>query len=753
VALRVDTGGEPTFADLLSRVRETALGAYEHQAMPFDAVVEALGRPRPRAHHPLFTVMLAVQADAPPAVPFGRDGSLSYAGELHTDAAHFDLTVAVEPRDGGTALAVRYATDLFTPATAHRIAGHLLRVLDTATREPDRPIAGLLRPDDTELAQLLAWGRGPEPPADLGVPVHRRVEAQAAARPDHTAVVCGSAQLTYGELDAAANGLARTLVGLGVRTGVPVAVSVPRSTDAVLAMLAVAKAGGVYVPLDDAYPDEVKRVRLHDARPAVVITREPGRLLALCPPDGAPSAVAPAQPPAPDGPVGTAAPGDIAYIVFTSGSTGAPKAVTAHHAGLTNVVAAKIELFDVRPDSRVLQFVSFGFGVSITDVYMTLAAGATLVMRGPEALSGAELAALVDRHRVTNLVLPASVLAAVPAPAAAGTAMASVRAIAVGGEACSSALVDRWAPGRRFVNAYGPSETCVATATARCHAGDGIPPIGRPIPGSRLYILDDGGEPVAAGLPGELYVGGVGVTPGYLNRPDLTRERFLPDRFDAAPGARMYRTGDRARFRADGQIALLGRADDQVNLRGVRIELGEVEAVLSTHPAVREAVATVQLHPVAGQRLVAFVVVADEPVDAAALRMYLAERLPEHFVPAVVAPVPRLPRTPTGKLDRRALPIAEGTDRSTTRAPAGPTEEILAEIWTDALAPDVPFGADDDFFTQGGQSILAASVMAEIRARFEVDLPVRVLFDAPTIAALAHRVEQAILAQLAEELV
>ena len=753
LALRADVSDDLTFAGLLARVRTIALNAYAHQRMPFDAVVDSLGQPRPRAHHPLFTVMLAVQQTEPLAVPIAADTRLAYAGELHTDASHFDLTFAVEPRDGAITLSVRYATDLFDPATVARLADHLLRVLDAATIEPDQPISALLAIDDAERAQVLAWGCGPEPDIDPAIPAFRHVEARAAERPDHPAVICGRTRMTYHEVNASANRLAHALTAHGVGGGVPVAVSLPRSADSVIAMLAVAKSGGVYVPLDDGYPDEVKRVRLHDVRPPVVISRDPAAIVALCPPDQPPIVLAPSQQGNNSNPSATPGPRDPAYVIFTSGSTGAPKGITVHHAGLANVVNAKIVRFDVRPDSRVLQFVSFGFGVSITDVYMTLAGGGTLVMRGPGALSGADLVTLVDEHAVTNLVLPASMLAAVPVPAPPAVAMPTVRTIVVGGETCSSALVDRWAPGRRFVNAYGPSEAAVATATAECRAGSGVPPIGRPIPGARVYLLDDAGQPVAPGIAGEVYVGGVGVALGYLHRPDLTAERFLDDPFGPPDdSSKMYRTGDRARFRTDGQIALLGRIDDQVNLRGVRIELGEVEAVLGAHPTVTEAVAAVQQHPIAGERLVAFLV-ATEPIDATALRMFMARRLPEHFVPAIFVPMTTLPRTTTGKLDRRALPIAGAVEAPPTRAPEGLAEEVLAEIWTTALEPQARLGADDDFFTHGGQSILAAAVMAEVRARFEIDLPVRTLFETPTIAGLAQRVEQAILAQLAEEMV
>ena len=759
LALRCDVAGASSFADLLERVRGSALEAYQHRSVPFEAVVEALGSPRPRAHQPVFTVMLVVQQPQLVSVELGGGKVLRYAGELQTPAANFDLTVVLEPRDGSTCLSIRYATDLFEPTTIERLASHLCRVLWAAADDPGTSVEGLLKIDDSERCQVLGWGTGDVPTSDIDRPAYRHIEAMAAAMPTAVAVICGAHQVNYAQLNGAANRLARTLRAHGARIGVPVAVCLNRGPDVVAAMLAAAKAGGIYVPLDPAYPDDALRLRLDQVRPPIVITDAPRRLAELCP--GAPALLPPTADGDGDDLDGTPGPEDIAYTIFTSGSTGMPKGVTAHHRGLSNVVLAKVRLFDVRPDSRVLQFVSFGFGVSITDVYMTLAAGATLVMRGPEALSGASLVDLVDAHGVTNLVLPASVLAAVPVPpcADASAIMPTVRAIAVGGEPCSSGLVDRWAPGRHFVNAYGPTEACVASAVGRQAAGGGVPGVGRPIPGARIYLLDDDRRLVPPGVAGDLYVGGVGVTPGYLNRPDLTAERFVPDPFAAEASQRMYCTGDRARFAADGSIVILGRVDDQVNLRGVRIELGEVDSALAEHVSVAEAASVVQAHPVSGDQLAAFLVLApgSAPEDATAMRLHVAARLPEHSVPAVFTWVDALPRTPTGKLDRRSLPLVTAADVA-GRPPCGPAEEILAEIWGLALGPadasgagQRTFGADDDFFAQGGQSILAATVMAEIRARFDIELPIRTLFEAPTIASLARRVEAAILAQLAEE--
>ncbi|MEV4612620.1 amino acid adenylation domain-containing protein [Kitasatospora sp. NPDC049258] len=745
--LRVDLAGRPDFAELVGRVGAVAADAFAHRELPFERLVEALTPAGRRAHHPVFQVMLVLQQ--PELTEIRLPGAtVRFDGELPAERGRFDLTVVVD-RD---TLAVEYATDLFDEAFAHRLSEQLVRVLERADTEPAPALAALDLLAPGEERQVLAFGRGA--PARRPGPVHDRI----AGPPGRPAVLCEGESLDYAELDRAVNGLAHALLERGLRPGTPVAVCLPRSVGSVVAMIAVHRAGGVYVPMDPALPDERLRGMLTDtAPPLAVCTGELGRRLAGL--SAAPvTPVDPGQPGRADRPAVVVGEDQVADIMFTSGSTGRPKGVLLTHGGLANLVAAKVELFDVRPDSTVLQFVAFGFSVSISDVYMTLTTGATLVVRGDAELAGADLAELIRRHAVTNLVLPASVLAALP-----DTDLPSVRAITAGGEACSAALVDRWAPGRHFVNAYGPTEATTATAVGVCVPGGGRPTVGGPIPGARVYLLDERQRPVPVGVPGELYVGGAGVGRGYLGQPELTAERFLPDPFATGAGeppgeggARMYRTGDLARWLPDGRIALLGRNDDQVNVRGARVEIGDVEAALRAHPAVADAAAAVRRHPVAGERLVGYLVAAGGPggvgagplPGTAALRVFLTDRLPGHAVPTAYVTLPALPRTGTGKVDRRALPAPQeaagpGGGR---RAPSGPIEEILVEIWTEVLGAEP--GVDDDFFAIGGQSLLAAAVAARIRDRFEIPFPVRILFDEPTVAALAGAVEKAIVEDL-----
>ncbi|WP_198676144.1 non-ribosomal peptide synthetase [Kribbella monticola] len=711
VPLRAVVDDQATFRDLLRQARSTVLETHAHQGIPLERIVAD----RASGEAP-FDVLLVVGQPVSGPVSLG-DATLRSLGEWHGDNARFDLTVLAEPVDGRMRLTVQYRDDLFERTTAERINRQLLNVLTAALADPDTTLADLPLCSEEEVRHFLALGNGGDAFQERR-PAYQLVAETAAARPDKTAVICGQEVLTYAELQHRVNQLARLLRTHGVEPGTPVAVRLPRSVAAVVAMLGVATSGGCYVPIDPDLPAPRAEEMLADVKATVIVDED--FLAKAAQQSGDPLAD-----------VVTA--DDLVHIFYTSGSTGRPKGVLAEHGGLTNLVLAKIRNFAVAEDSRVLQFVPFGFEVSVSDVYMTLVAGATLVVRRDE-VAGTDLAELIDRERITDLVLPASVLAALPYEATLPT----VKAIAVGGEACSADLVRKWAPRRHFVNSYGPTEATVAAVMNQCVADGTRPAIGKPIPGVRITIVDPRGRLVPIGVPGELLIAGVGVTRGYLDRPELTAERFTPDPYGRG---NRYHTGDLAYWREDGTIMLLGRIDDQVQLRGIRIELGEVEAALTAHPDVSEAVAFVHDDPAAGPSLNAYVVGA-----AAGLREWLATRVPAHLVPATIGELPVLPRSASGKLDRRALP-APPRDRSTSRPPESVTEELLLDLWRDALG--VPeLGVEDDFFAAGGQSLLAAQVMADVRDRFEIDLGVRALFDAPTVARLALAVEQSILEQL-----
>ncbi|WP_232668740.1 non-ribosomal peptide synthetase [Pseudonocardia sp. TRM90224] len=728
LALRLQSAGDLSFGELVQRAHAAVTGGFAHRSLPFEHIVDAVGLSGTRDRHPVFQVMLVVQRYETTQVRL-PDATLRYTGELHPDRARFDLSIVLDRGE----LVAEYASDLYAAADVRRLLALLVRTLETADLGTRLDELDLLPQVDRDL--LLTWGDGG--PAHRNGPVHRRIAGPA----DKPAVICDGDVVTYSELVGAVNALAWTLRMQGVAGNVPVAVGLDRSVDAVVAMLAVHRAGGVYVPLDLRLPDPRLAAMLADARPAVVVCRSAtaDRLRALT---GGPVAVVHPDRTAhrADPPPDTTGDDDLADIVFTSGSTGVPKGVLITHNGLANLVDAKVQRFDVRPDSRVLQFVSFGFSVAISDVYMTLTAGATLVVRGEAEVAGSDLVALVRRHEITNLVLPASVLAAMPM-----VELPSLRAIAVGGEMCAQAVVDAWAPGRHFVNSYGPTEATTAATTGSCRAGDAHPTIGRPLPGVRIHVLDERGRPCPVGAAGELCIGGAGVARGYLDRPDLTAERFVPD---PVTGGRMYRTGDLARWTDDGRLVLLGRADDQVNVRGARTELGEVEVALRAHPDVVDATAAVHRHPTAGEVLVGYLVGdAERLPEASAMREFLSAHLPEHSVPTAFVALAELPRTTTGKVDRKALPSPDPAACRGGRAAAGPIEEIIAEVWTEVLGTRP--SADEDFFSLGGQSLSAADVAARLRHRFEIPLPTRAVFDAPTVAALAAVVETALLEDLA----
>lgn len=755
VAMRIRMDSRVPFRQMLGSVRDTCFKAYAHGEFPFGELVGLLGAQRELAHSPVFQAMLVVQ-NARPSVQLAPGLRISYAGEVPTDRARFDVALVIDPLESGATLSLEYNSDLFDASTAERMLAHFNVMLSGAMSHPDMPVGELPLLDTAERERAIRiWNETGGAPVD-GL-AHALFEARARSHPEAIALIAGQTVWAYGELDKRANQLAHLLRQRGVRPEVPVGVLLERSPELVCSMLAIFKAGGVYLPLDPAYPDERIAFMIGDACPGLVITGQgiKTRVEALLASQASASAVASwdwqsdgttldRQPSsAPDG---AAAPGDLAYIIYTSGSTGKPKGVEVHHGAFFNLVRAKIEGFGIYPHSCVLQFVSFGFDVSVSDVCMTLAAGARLLLRPADVVGGEPLARLLREHEVSVIVLPASVLATVPTDPL--PALASVIA---GGEACSAELVDRWAEGRRFINAYGPTEATICTTMARCVPHGGTPPIGRPIPHACVYVLDANLEPVAPGVTGELYIGGAGVARGYLGRPALTADRFVPDPFAAPKGGRLYRTGDHARYLADGSIAFVARIDDQVKIRGFRIELGEIEAVLRQHPHVQDAVVNAQALGASGRHLVAYVVAQHgKDIDGPALAAHLRTRLPEHMVPAAILPLTFFPRTANGKIDRRALPSLETLGYGVKRehvAPRTLTEDILASIIGEVLSLS-EVSVEDDFFALGGQSILAAQVMARASERFDLPLSLRLLFESPTITALALRIEDALMAQI-----
>jgi amino acid adenylation domain-containing protein len=747
LVLRADTSGDPSFRELLDRVRETDLAAYAHPDLPFERLVEELAPARSLARHPLFQVMLAFQ-DALQAhwrLPDLR-ADVDVVG---LGMAKFDLAVdLVERRDpdgrpDGITGVLEFSADLFEQGSAERLVACLLRLLAGVVADPDRPIGRVEILPPAELDRLRAAGNGPQVPV-ARVPLPVLVERQVARAPQAVAVVFEDTEVCYAELNARANRLARHLIGLGAGPERRVGLALPRSVELLVAWLAVLKAGAAYVPIDPGYPVERIGFMLADARPAVVLTTAEvaGRLpgantvrVVLDDPDLAP--VLAGYPATDVSDADRIAPLTVdhsAYVIYTSGSTGRPKGVVVTHRGIAGVAGAHIERLGLDASSRFLLAVSISFDVSLADLAMTLLSGAALVLPGPgRQAAGDELAALIAENAVTHIDVVAAMLASMPE-----SELPTLRGLLVGGEACSAQLTVRWAPGRRLVHVYGPTECTVVATMSRPATPGQAPPMGRPIWNTRVHVLDAALRPVPVGVAGELYIAGDGLARGYLDRAGLTGERFVACPF-GQPAGRMYRTGDLVRWRADGELEFVGRADGQVKVRGFRIELGEIEAALARRPEVAQAAVVVREDRPGDKRLVAYLVaqVGREP-QPQAVREHLAGELPDYMVPAAVVVLDRLPLTPNGKLDRAALPAPDLSGATTGRAPRTPQEDVLCGLFAEALGLDA-VGVDDDFFRLGGHSLLAIRLLSRIRAVFGFEPGIRGLFEAPTVAGLAAR--------------
>ncbi len=738
LVLRADLAGDPSFRELLAQVRDTTLGAYAHQELPFEKLVEELGVERSLSHSPVFQVMFAMQN----AVQEGIElPGLQVSGrDFGWRSSKFDLTLNVGEAGGAIAGSFEFATDLFDAATVQRMAEHYTVLLRAAVAAPDARVGALPMASEEERRRVLVeWNRTDEEVPQL--PVHHLFARQAARTPHAEALVYEDRSMTFAELEAASNRVARHLRSRGVGPEVRVGIFLERSPEMVVSILGVLKAGGAYVPFDPAYPSERLAYTMEDAGIAFLLAH--AAIAASVPATSVPvvtweeveaaSAAEPAEDP------GVALDVEnLAYVIYTSGSTGRPKGVLVSHRGLPSLVLAKRRAWEKAAGDRVLQFAALAFDATVAEIFGALVNGAALVLAPREKLlPGPDLLETMRRQRITLLTLPPSVLAALtPAD------LPHLRAVVTGGEACTAEVVTRWAPGRRMVNVYGPTETTVAATAAVCRADGRRPSIGVANGNTRLYVLDSAMRPVPLGAAGELYVGGPGVARGYHGRPGITAERFVPDPFGDEPGARIYRTGDRVRWRGDAEVDYLGRLDDQVKIRGFRVELGEVQAALSAHPDVTGAVVVVREDVPGDARLVGYVVSAGDPAEVLASVRSAAQRaLPDYMVPAVVV-LDRLPMTPNGKVDRRALPAPEreGSGEEGYMAPRTQAEQVMAGIWAQVLHLD-RVGVTESFFELGGHSLLATRVVSRVRQLLGVDLPVRAVFEAPTVRELAARVE------------
>jgi amino acid adenylation domain-containing protein len=749
LVLRTSLGSELVFRDALARVRETVLDASIHQDIPFEKLVEELAVPRDLSRTPLFQVALAFQ-DVPQA-PSAEGLSLSPV-EIPVREAKFDLLLDLLEIGGPLAGGLEYAADLFDASTVDRLLQHYASLLAAAVETPDLPLSELPLMDSAQRWQILGEWSGNEPFRAPAACLHELFAVQAAASPDATAVSCGDAHLSYRELDRRANGLAHHLLSLGVGPESRVALCMDRSLDMIVAILGVLKAGGAYLPLDPAYPPERLGLLVENAEALLAIVAGD---LQLCLPvpilrlDEVALEDETANVPLPGGSL----PESAAYVIFTSGSTGLPKGVVVAHANVVRLFGATRHLFDFGVGDVWTLFHSYAFDFSVWEIWGALLSGGRLVVV-PAAVSRSPQAfhELLSRERVTVLNQTPSAFRQLAAWDEESPLPLSLRWVIFGGEALDSAVLRGWASrhGDRspsLINMYGITETTVHVTYRRVEAADLEMPgvsIGAPIPDLRVYILDSVSGPVPVGVPGQIHVGGLGVARGYLRRPDLTAERFVPDPCSREPGARLYVTGDLARWKPKGELEHLGRADLQVKIRGFRIEPGEVEIALAAHPDVQECV-VIARGSGEERRLVAYVVPRSGRTPGhGELRDFLKGSLPEHMLPSAFVSLEALPLTVNGKLDRRALPEPAALRPDMLRTyvePRTAVEQIVADLWAETLRIE-KVGAEDDFFELGGHSLLATHVVAHLRKIFQLDLPLRVLFEAPTLQELAQALEE-----------
>ena len=756
LVLSADISGNPPFHELLRRTRQVAHQAYANQDVPIEMLLEVLQPERHLSHNALFQVLFTFQNTPMPVRSL--PGLTLDQIEIDGGTSKFDLTLDMDESEEGLHGWFEYSTDLFERETIARMAGRFRTLLESIVETPHRRVADLSLMTEAERRQLLLKGDGPRIENLTGLCVHQLFEEQAARRPAAIAVVSGAQELSYAELNERANQLAHYLQKNGVGPESRVGISMERSVEMMVALLGVLKAGAAYVPLDPAYPRERLSFMLADAQVELLLTQSvlaaslPAAETPVVALDGAWEWLAGESV---ENVESGAQAQNLAYLIYTSGSTGLPKGVMIQHGALAGYTQSAIKAYDISPADRVLQFASINFDASAEEIYASLAGGATLILRTDEMISSAShFLRRCGEWRVTVLDLPTAYWHELTARAREDwQAARDLRLVIIGGE---RALPERLATWRkslgdavRLVNTYGPTEATIVATMCELTGGEQETdwlreaPIGHPVCNAQAYVLDQYLRIVPEGIPGELYIGGDGLARGYLNHAMLTAERFVPHPFSAAPGARLYKTGDHVRYGCDGSLEFLGRLDQQVKVRGYRIELDEVETAISQHEAVVEVAVLAREDVPGNKRLVAYVALKDgdrQGSTAGQLREFLKQRLPDYMIPTAFVVLETLPLTVTGKVNRRALPAPEMSGQTETRDFVGPRdalEEMMTGIWAEVLGLE-RLGVHDNFFEVGGHSLLATQVIARVRETFKIEVALRSLFESPTIAEFAE---------------
>ncbi|TDR34533.1 amino acid adenylation domain-containing protein, partial [Tahibacter aquaticus] len=752
LVLRSDLSANPTFEQLLAQARATALAAYEHQEIPFEMLVDELKPARSLAHAPLFQLMFTLQNGEQPRLELPGLSATTLA--TPQEAAKFDLELTATPHSSGLQLSWTYAQSLFEPASVERLGAAFLRLLRGIAAAPQQAVAQLPLLSAQEREQVVRGFNATQVDFASAQTLPALFQAQVQRDPQAIALIAGGEQLNYAQLNQRANQLAHRLIGLGVRPDDRVAICVERGAGMLVGLLGILKAGAAYVPLDPAYPAERLAYTLHDCAPRALLSeRGVVALLPVADTSAIPLLLlddpATAAQPLHDPVVAGFGPQHLAYVIYTSGSTGQPKGVQVEHAAVVNHLQAHLQLCAIQPGERLLQFASYAFDASVEEIFPPLSVGATLVLR-PAALVApdAQFVRFLDDNGIAVVDLPTAFWHQWVQETRLGRSLPRQwpRLVILGGEKLERRFLDNWfaLPGSAactVLNTYGPTEATIYATALACSAA-ALPPggevsIGRPIANTQVYILDAQHQPVPVGVTGELYIGGAGVARGYLNRAELTAERFVADPFGEITNARLYKTGDLGRWLPDGSIEYLGRNDFQVKIRGFRIELGEIEAQLSACAGVREALVLLREDSPGERRLVAYVAAEAGLLDT--LKAQLAEQLPAHMQPSAYVLLERLPLTLNGKVDRNALPLPQHQEK-VYLAPQGRTETTLAAIWAQVLKLDT-VGRDANFFDLGGHSLLATRVVSEVAKALGKPVAVRALFEHASLARLAAHVD------------